>query len=281
MQANDLGRHQMVGRCLNIAGIAAILLIVLFPVYWMVLASMRPVAETLHNPPVWLPREVTFTAYGKLLSDPVQLKYFTNTYIVATATAVLSVALGALCAYGLSRFRIKGARLILLSILALQLLPNVSLLLPFYNLAQLLRIHNSYGALIVADVAFTLPITTWLLKNFFDQVPIAIEEAAMMDGCNRLQLLRHIVLPLALPGLIGTGVFAFLWAWNEFLFAVVLTAGPDVAPLTVRMAQFFTQYGRDWNNVMALNIIALLPLLAAFIWAQRWVVEGMTSGAVK
>ena len=108
-----------------------------------------------------------------------------------------------------------------------------------------------------------------------------LEDAALLDGCTRLQLLRHIVLPLALPGLIGTAVFAFLWAWNEFLFAVVLTAGPGVAPLTIRMSQFFSQYGRDWNGIMALNVLASIPLLAAFVWLQRWVVEGMTAGAVK
>jgi multiple sugar transport system permease protein len=247
----------------------------------MVLASLRPVTETLHNPPIWLPRELTFAAYRKLLTDRTQLSYFINTYVISIGTAVLSIVLSALCAYGFSRFRIPGARFILLSLLALQLLPNVSLVLPFFNLAQTLHIHNTYFALIIADTAFALPIAIWLLKGFFDAIPMAIEEAALLDGCNRFQSFRYVVLPLAVPGLIGTGVFAFLWAWNEFLFAVVLTSGPEVAPLTVRMSQFFSQYGRDWNNIMALNVIALLPLFAIFVWLQRWVINGMTAGAVK
>ena len=194
---------------------------------------------------------------------------------------MLSITLSASCAYGFSRFRIRGARFILLAILALQLLPSVSVILPFFNLSRALHLHNTYFALIIADTAFALPIAIWLLKGFFDAIPMAIEEAALLNGCNRFQCFRYVVLPLAIPGLIGTGVFAFLWAWNEFLFAVVLTSGPEVAPLTVRMSQFFSQYGRDWNNIMALNVIALLPLFAIFIWLQRWVVNGMTAGAVK
>jgi multiple sugar transport system permease protein len=270
-----------IGQLLNIFGVLVVLAVVLFPIVWMVFASMRPVSETLHDPPVWVPREITFAAYRNLLSQPKQIGYFVNTYIISLSTAFLSISLGALSAYGFSRFRIKGAKYILLALLALQLLPNVSLVLPFFNLSQALHIHNTYFAMIIADTSLALPIAIWLLKGFFDSIPASLEEAAMLDGCSRLQSLWHIVFPLALPGLIGTAAFAFLWAWNEFLFAVVLTIGPEVAPLTVRMSQFFSQYGRDWTDIMALNVIALIPLLIAFIWLQRWVVEGMTAGAVR
>jgi multiple sugar transport system permease protein len=256
-------------------------IIVLFPIIWMVFASMRPTQETLSSPPVWLPQEITFSAYTDLLADPRQLRYFTNTYIIALSTAGLSVGLGALAAYGFSRFRIRGARVILLAILSIQMMPNVSLIIPFFNMSLALNIHNTHLALILADTAFALPIAIWLLKGFLDSIPTDLEEAAMVDGCSRLGALRRIVLPLALPGLIGTGVFAFLYAWNEFLFAVVLTAGPDVAPLTIAISQFFTQFGREWNAIMALNVIASLPLLIFFIFMQRWVVQGLTAGAVK
>jgi ABC-type glycerol-3-phosphate transport system permease component len=126
-----------------------------------------------------------------------------------------------------------------------------------------------------------LPISIWILKGYLDSIPIDLEEAAMVDGCNRLQALWRVVLPLALPGIIGTGTFAFMWAWNEFMFAVVLTSGPDAAPLTIAIAQFFTQFGREWNAIMALNVVATLPLLIIFVFLQRWVVQGMTAGAVK
>lgn len=255
--------------------------VLLSPIVWMVFASVRPTSETLATPPIWLPTQITFEAYTRLLSDPIQIQYFANTYMIAIATALLSIILGSLAAYGFSRFRIRGGQLLLIGILAMQMLPQVSLIIPFFNMAQELGIHNTYTALILADTAFALPITLWMLKSFIDSVPVDLEEAAMVDGCSRIRLLWHIILPLSLPGLIGTGTFAFLWAWNEFVFAVVLTSGPRVAPLTIAISQFFTQYGRDWNSIMALNVVGMLPLLIIFILLQRWVVQGMTAGAVK
>jgi multiple sugar transport system permease protein len=255
--------------------------VVLFPIIWMVFASIRPMTETLASPPVWLPQQITFTAFEKLLADPKQVRYLINTYIIALSTAAISIVLGSLAAYGFSRFRIRGARLILPAILSLQMLPNVTLIIPFFNMAQSLGIHNTYLVLILADSAFALPISIWILKSYLDSIPVDLEEAAMVDGCSRLHALWRVVLPLSLPGLVGTATFAFLWAWNEFMFAVVLTSGVDVAPLTIAISQFFTQFGRDWNSIMALNVLTTLPLLIIFVLLQRWVVQGMTAGAVK
>jgi multiple sugar transport system permease protein len=257
------------------------IVVTIFPIVWMVFASIRPTQETLSIPPVWLPREIRLDAYALLLSDPRQLRYFINTYVIALSTAGLSIILGSLAAYGLSRFRIRGGQAFLLGILSLQMLPAVSVIIPFFNMAQALRIHNTYLVLIIANAAFALPISIWMLKNYIDSIPIELEEAAMVDGCSRLQVLGRIVLPLTLPGLIGTAAFAFLAAWGEFIFAVVLTSGPSVAPLTIAISQFFGQFGRDWNEIMALNVMATIPLLVIFIFLQRWVVQGMTAGAVK
>lgn len=270
-----------VARLANIVAVLLLLVVILFPIVWMVFASVRPVMETLRTPPAWLPEELNFKAYARLLSNKRELTYFVNTYIIAISTALLSTGIGVPAAYGFSRFRIRGARVILLGILAVQLMPQISLVLPYFNFAQSLGLYNTRLALVIANTAFVLPIAIWLLKGFLDTIPVALEEAAMIDGCSRWQCLIYVVFPLVLPGLIGTAIFSFLWAWNEFIFAVILTMGPDAAPLTVRFSQFFGQYGRDWNNIMALNVIAMLPLLAAFIWLQRWVVEGMTAGAVK
>jgi multiple sugar transport system permease protein len=255
--------------------------VIAFPILWMVFASIRPVEETLTIPPVWLPKDITFTYYEDLLGDARQVQFLKNGYIISLLTAGLCLGLGSLAAYGFSRFRIKGGRYILLGILALQMLPKVALIIPYYDLAISLRLYNSYTALVIADSSFALPITTWLLKGYLDSIPVDLEEAAMVDGCTRLRALYRVVLPLALPGLIATGTMAFLWAWNELLFAVVLRSGPDVAPLTIGIAEFFTQFGRDWARIMALNTIGVLPLMVVFILLQKWVVQGMTSGAVK
>jgi ABC-type glycerol-3-phosphate transport system permease component len=275
-------RGQLDGWRIALAGLTLLsIVIVTFPIAWMLFAAIRPTQETLSIPPVWFPQHVTLTAFVYLLSDALLLRYIANTYVIATLTAALSIALGSLSAYGFSRFRMRGARLMLLTILALQMLPPVSLIIPFFDMAQNLDIHNTYAALVLADTAFALPISVWMLKSYFDSIPIEIEEAAMVDGCTRLAVLRRIVLPLAIPGIVGVGAFAFLLAWNEFLFAVVLTTGPNVAPLTIAISQFFTQYGRDWNSIMALNVAASVPLVVIFIFLQRWVVQGMTAGAVK
>jgi len=268
-------------RVLCILCVLIILVATLFPIVWMLFAAIRPTAETLAFPPVWIPREITFEAFARLASDADELRYFANSYIIAGSTAALTIALAAPCAYGFSRFRIPGAALILLAILSLQMLPTVALILPFYSMARAVGIYNTHLGLVLADTAFTLPIAIWLLKGFFDSIPAALEEAAMVDGGTRLQALLLVVLPLAMPGLVSAGVFAFLWSWNEFLFALVLTSGDAVAPLTIRMSQFFTQYGRDWNGIMALNVVASIPLLVFFVFMQRWVISGMTGGAVK
>lgn len=269
------------GRAFMILGVLVCLFFVLFPIVWMAMASFRPTTETLGSPPVWIPQEITFVAYGELFEDRQEIGYFINTYVIAFGTAFLCIVLGSLCAYGFSRFRLRGAQFFLLAILALQMIPYVAFIIPFFNISQALGIHDTYWALIIANTAFTLPIAIWLLKGFFDSIPAALEESAMIDGCTRLQALWYVVVPLSLPGVVGTAVFAFLWAWNEFLLAVVLTAGPEVAPLTIRISQFFTQFGRDWTGVMALNVVASVPLLVAFIFVQRWVIQGLTAGAVK
>jgi multiple sugar transport system permease protein len=255
--------------------------VIIFPIVWMVFASVRPVEETLTIPPVWFPKQFTLQYYRELLNDSRQMQFLTNGYIISLMTAGVCLALGSLAAYGFSRFKIRGGRLILIGILALQMLPQVSLIIPYYNLAISLRLYNTYSALVVADSSFALPITIWLLKGYLDSIPRDLEEAAMVDGCTRLKALYNVVLPLALPGLIATGTMAFLWAWNELLFAVILRSGPAVAPLTIGISEFFTQFGRDWARIMALNTIGVLPLMFVFILLQKWVVQGMTSGAVK
>lgn len=255
--------------------------VIIFPIVWMIFASVRPVEETLTIPPVWVPKHFTLHYYQDLIGDSRQMRFLTNGYIISIMTAGLCLTLGSLAAYGFSRFKIRGGRVILIGILALQMLPQVSLIIPYYNLAISMGLYNKYAALVVADSSFALPITIWLLKGYLDSIPRDLEEAAMVDGCTRLKALYKVVLPLALPGLIATGTMAFLWAWNELLFAVVLRSGPAVAPLTIGISEFFTQFGRDWARVMALNTIGVLPLMVVFVLLQKWVVQGMTSGAVK
>ena len=169
----------------------------------------------------------------------------------------------------------------LLGIMALLMLPTVTLIVPYFRLAHLAGLYDTRLGLIIVNSAFILPICIWLLKGYMDAIPVDLEEAAMIDGCTRLQALQRILVPLAVPGIVGTGTFAFIFAWNEFLLAVTLTDTPDAQPLTIGLAAFFGQFVRDWNSIMALSTITSSPLMIIFVLFQRWVVQGMTSGAVK
>jgi multiple sugar transport system permease protein len=169
----------------------------------------------------------------------------------------------------------------LFGIMALLMLPPVTLIIPYFRLAKTLGLFDTLGALIIVNVTFILPIVIWLLKGYLDSIPIDLEEAALIDGCSRLQALQKILLPLIVPAIVGIGTFIFVQAWNEYLFALILTDTPSSQVITIGLSLFFGQRVRDWNSIMALSTLSSLPLLLIFIFFQRWVVQGMTSGAVK
>jgi multiple sugar transport system permease protein len=260
---------------------ALAVLLVGFPVLWMFFASLRPVTETLALPPQWLPRDLTLHFYHDLLTGGQYSSYLRNGYIISSSTTAFCLTLGSLAGYGFSRYKIVGGPGVLMGLIALRMLPGIVLIIPYFRLAQALGIFNTYQAIILAHSSISLPMTIWFLKSYFDSIPRDLEDAAMVDGCTRLGALVRVVLPLVTPGLIATGVMSFLASWNELLLSVVLSSGPRVAPLTVGIASFFGQFGRDWGRVMALNTVGVLPLLVAFIFLQRYVVQGMTAGAVK
>jgi multiple sugar transport system permease protein len=255
--------------------------LVLFPIFWMVLASVRPVAEVLAYPPQWVPKQFTLEYYRQLFESSESLQYLKNSYIIATGTTLWSLLLASLAAYGFSRYKVPGGRAILLAMLALYMMPGVSLVLPYFRISMSLHLYDTRLGLILAYSSFVLPMATWLLKGYMDSIPFDLEEAALVDGATRLGALRRILFPLVAPGLVATGTMGFLSAWNEFFFAVVLTSSIKAQTLTVGIGRFFGQYNRDWNGIMALTTFASLPILLGFVLIQRWVVQGMTAGAVK
>lgn len=270
---------------LNQAAIIGLTLIVaagiLFPILWMIGAAIRPIAEILVYPPHILPQEPTLRFITRIVGDAKYQRFLLNSVIVALATLLLTTALGTLAGYGFSRFKLPGGRAMLLGILALLMLPRVTLIIPYFRLAKGFGIYDSLAAMIIANTAFLLPMGTWLLKGYLDSIPLELEEAALIDGCTRAQALRRILLPLAVPGMIGVGTFIFIGAWNEYLLAAVLTDTASSQTLPIGLAAFFGEFTRDWNAIMALSTLSSLPLMLIFVFFQRWVVQGMTSGAVK
>ena len=255
--------------------------LILVPIVWMVSAGVRPIKEILTYPPTIIPKMLTLEYFHRILASPQYQRFFINSTILALASLGLALVLGSLAAYGFSRYKLPGGTAMLMGILALLMLPQVTLIVPYFRLAHLAGLYDTLPGLIIVNTTFLLPMSTWLLKGYFDSLPEELEEAAMVDGCVRVQALWKIVLPLATPGLIGVGAFVVIESWNEYLLPVVLTETPRAQTLTVGLAAFFGQYVRDWNGIMALSTLASLPLVVIFVLLQRWVVQGIGSGAIK
>jgi len=254
--------------------------LILFPAIFAILTSFKPIREIFVYPPSILPHSWTVKPYISIFSREKYLHYFFNGYFISICSTFLCVILGGLAGYGFSRFKLPAKRVVLLGILAAQMFPGAVLMVPYFNLSKQLGLYNSYLALIMIDTTFALPLVIWLLKSFFDSIPVSIEETALIDGCSQAKVLLLIVAPVARAGVIGTGMLAFIRAWNEFLFALILTKGPERAPITVGLAELFGQYSINWNGIMAITTLAVLPLLIVFIFVQRYVISGITGGAV-
>jgi len=262
------------------SSVTIITVLILFPAIFAVFTSFKPIREIFTYPPSILPQTWTLKAYISIFSQEKYLHYFLNGYFISICSTFLCVVLGGLAGYGFSRFKLPAKHLLLLGILAAQMFPGAVLMIPYFNLSRQLGLYNTYLALIMIDTTFALPLVIWLLKSYFDSIPVTIEEAALIDGCSRAKVLFLIVAPIARAGVIGTGMLAFIRAWNEFLFALILTKGPERAPITVGLAELFGQYSINWNGIMAITTLAVLPLLVVFIFVQRYVISGITSGAV-
>ncbi len=261
--------------------VVVILVLSVFPVLYAFFTALTPARELFVLPPKILPRHWTLDPYGAVFQHREYLRYFLNSLVIAGGTTALCLILASLAGYGFSRFWIPAKRVVLAAILLLEMFPGVILLTPYYRLSQDLHIYDTYIVLVLIDSGLVLPISIWLLKNFFDTVPASMEESAMMDGSSRLQALVYVIAPLARPGLIAVAIMAFLTAWNEFMFALILTNSPTVSPLTYGLAELFGQYNVQRNIVMAITMLSVFPLLLIFIFLQRHLVRGIMGGSGK
>jgi ABC-type glycerol-3-phosphate transport system permease component len=204
-----------------------------------------------------------------------------NSLAVAGLTTLLSVTLGAACAYALARMAFRGKTLILALVLAVSMFPQISIVSPLYLVLREVGLLNSYPGLVLPYMTFAMPLTIWLLVGFFRQLPRDLEEAAFVDGAGRLRTIREVVLPLSAPGLATTAILTFLYCWNEFLFALSFAMGPERYTVPVAIALFRGQYQVPWGEILAAAVVASLPVAAIVLAAQRRIVPGLTAGAVK
>ncbi|GAA3934607.1 carbohydrate ABC transporter permease [Actinomadura viridis] len=253
----------------------------LLPVYWLVITALTPDDRAFQIRPDLFPREITLGHFTKLAENEELFGYLVNSVIVSVVTSVLSVLVSAYMAYSFSKFRYRGRRSLMHMVLASQMFPQALLLVTLYAVFSATGLLNTYLALVLSFTTFTLPLCVWMLKGIFDTIPDALVEAASIDGASRWRTLHVVVLPLAAPGLVAAGLFAFVRSWNDFIFALTLTgSGKQTLPPGL-VHTYLGEFQTAWPDLMAASFVVSIPVVAAFMVLQRHLVGGLAAGAVK
>ena len=271
------------------AGRFFLLLMLLYtavPMIWMLLTSIKSGFAAMQFPPQWWPDEPTLASYQKLL-DPQNsvgqdfLHFFWNSLLVSTTTTILSVIVAVPAAYAFSRFHFPGRQFLFFSVLLRNMFPAVIFLVPLFILMRFLGLVNTEGSLILTYMTFGLPLAIWLLKGFYDNIPIQLEQAARIDGATRFRAFIVIVMPLSVPGIIATAIYSFIGAWNEYIYAYTFLTKNDQLTLPVGIQRFFSENTTDFPGLMAASFMMSVPVVVLFLLLQRYFVRALTEGAVK
>jgi trehalose/maltose transport system permease protein len=265
--------------------LALIFAYIVFPFYWAFRSSITPDGELFVTPVHYWPVAPTLLHYQQVLTDNQFLVALRNSTFVASAVTLLSLFIGTVGAYALGRFKFVGRLPVMYLILSMTMFPSIAILGSLFDLVRRLGLYNNLLALVITYLVFTLPFTIWVLTSFFQSLPKELEEAAYVDGCTPLQTLYKVMLPLIAPGMVTTGLLAFIAAWNEFLFAVSFTQTPDKRTVPLAIFQFATTttggYEIPWGQIMAATVIVTIPLIFLTLIFQNRIISGLTAGAVK
>ncbi|WP_286219027.1 carbohydrate ABC transporter permease [Paraoerskovia sediminicola] len=256
-------------------------LVVLVPVAWMLSTALKSSDELFSQTVRWLPLNPSLDAFARVFTDYPFATYFMNSIVVVTASTVIAIAFATFAGYGVSRFEFRGRGSLMTFLLLTQMFPSIMLLIPYFKLFQTLGLIDTRTALVIAYVSFQLPLCTWMMVGYFRSVPTELDDAAAVDGSGRIRTFFQIILPLTMPGVAATAIYAFISGWNEYLFALVLTSSEDKKTVPVGIGQLIGQYRIEWNDLMAASLYALVPLTLIFIFLQKRIISGMTAGAVK
>ncbi len=276
-------RHRYPSRLLTHAVLGAFMLWITFPFLWAISSSLRPIDKLFTVTPDWLPRPFTLENYRWALGEPTFMVPFRNSFVVSGLSAVGTVALAALAAYGLARLRYPGKKGVIAAMLATQMLPTMLVIIPIFLIYSRVDLYNTFTGLVLASTAWTLPYAVILLRAFFLGVPVALEEQAMVDGCSRLGAFLRVTLPLSAAGVIAVSVFVFIWAWGDMLFPLILTKNIDkqTAALSLFNMMQSTRGATNYSGLLAAGVLFTLPAVVLFVSLQRQLVEGMTAGSLR
>lgn len=259
---------------------AAIVLFAIGPYLWMLLTSLRPEATLFSPQRTLLPEALTGANYLRLFTRTTFAVNLMHSVLVALGTVAVGLAMSITAAYAFSRYRFPGRRALMMTFLLINMFPLILLIIPLFITMRVLGILDTHLALILAHSTFSIPFATWMMTSYFDAIPRSLDEAALVDGCTPLGAMFKVVLPLALPGVIATGIYIFITSWNEYLYASIL-AGQDVRTLTVAVQTLIGEYEIAWGLLTAGGVVGALPVTVLFLFIQKRLIAGMTQGAVK
>jgi N,N'-diacetylchitobiose transport system permease protein len=260
---------------------SVILVIMAFPIYWMVITALKPKREILSATPTFFPSPITLSNFTKALDRDYFWSSVGNSLIVTVCVVLLSMAVGLAAALAVAWMPFRGRGNYIVAIILVQMIPLTALVIPVYLMLNQVGLTDELVGVILTYLAFVLPFSIWTLRGFISGIPREIEEAATIDGATRFQTFRLVLLPLIAPGLVATSVFAFIQAWNEYILAYVLLSSQDKQTVTVWLAGFTTSRGTDWGPLMAASILVAIPVVVFFLIVQGRMASGLTAGAVK
>jgi len=258
-----------------------VILFLLFPFFVMLSTMLKPSREVYVSPPYWIPKHITLSNFIKIWTEQPFGRYFINSFIIAAGTTVLTTVLCVPAAYAVSRFRFFGHKLILYMYLVVQMFSPIIVVIALFKIIARLHLLDTYLGLILVNTVFTLAFVTWMLSGYFRSIPFDIEEAALIDGCSRLQTIMKIMLPIAAPGLVTTIIYSFIASWNEFMFALTLVQSMKKTPLTLGLYNFVGRYTTQWELLTTAAFLAIIPIIVLFLLIEKQLVAGIVSGAVK
>ncbi|MGB9858223.1 MAG: carbohydrate ABC transporter permease [Dictyoglomaceae bacterium] len=275
MKRKDWKLKFLIGIIITIALIWTII-----PLFWILTTSFKTPTEQFMIPPTLLPRKFTLQNYVNFFTRSDLVRKFFNSVFVTTTSTITSLILGIPAAYALARFNFKHANLLSFIILLARMMPPIVMVVPFFMITRFLNLSDSYIPIIIASLFLSVPFAVWMMRGFFAEVPESIEEAAMVDGCTRFQALYKIVLPLVLPGTAATAILCAIIAWNQFLFALILT-GPSTGTLPILVSMFITEKNIDWGTMSAAAIVMVTPMVVFGLLVQNNLVRGLTVGSLR
>lgn len=273
--------NKYLGKTMKILFLGVFLVITVFPLYWIIITSLKPSKDIFSIPLHYWPKNFTFENYLSLFSFSDLHVYIINSLIVAIVSGACTVLISIFSAYVLARYEFKGKGQVITAFFLTQMVPIFIALGPLYMLMSNLHMLNKLPPLMLMYTVMMIPFCTIMLKGFFERIPVSIEEAAIMDGCNRIQAIFKVVFPIMLPGIAATFIFAFVQSWNELFLAIMFIDTDGAKTIPVAMNSFITKFNIDWGSMSAATVISVIPTLLLFAFFQKYIVEGIGEGAVK